>query len=98
MVTCSRQIHTLDDLRNYVNETLCNENELEIGAFHFTERILLRGSRACGVFFCLHGPRALRATAIWETDQNTILFYDSRGDRTHKTQLVCAPILEKAAA
>ena len=30
--------------------------------------------------FCLHGPRAVKLSAIWETDANTILFYGSRGE------------------
>ena len=87
------QIENLNDLRNYVHSTLCDQNELESGAFEITERILVRGKRACGIYFCLHGPRSVKLTAIWETERNTILFYGSSGERTAKTQLEAAPSL-----
>ena len=63
MLTYSRQILTLDDLRDFVNETLCHHEHLEIGAFHLSERILVRGGKPCGIHFCLHGPRAVKFTA-----------------------------------
>jgi hypothetical protein len=87
-------IENLTTLRTYVHETLCQQNELQVGAFHITERILVRGRRPCGMFFCLHGPRSVKLTAIWETDRNTILFYSSSGERVYKAQLVQAPILK----
>jgi hypothetical protein len=92
------QIHELNDLRSYVHTTLCEQNELAQGAFEITERILVRGRRPCGILFCLHGPRSVKLTAIWETDRNTVLFYGSTGERTHKTQLVSAPKLEAVPA
>ena len=87
----SLQIQNLNDHRNYVHYTLCEQNELERDAFDITERILVRGKRACGIYFCLHGPRSVKLTAIWETDRNTILFYNSQGERIHKTSLLRAP-------
>jgi hypothetical protein len=50
------------------------------------------------MFFCLHGPRAVKFSAIWETDRNQVLFYDSNGERFQKTQLLEAPSLARAAA
>lgn len=87
MLTISRQVHNLNDLRFFVNETLCHHDQLVPNEFPVTERILTRGGRPCGIFFCLHGPRSVKLTAIWETDTNTILFYGSSGERYHKTQL-----------
>lgn len=95
--SCTR-IQNLDDLRTYVNETLCQYDHLEIDAFPLTQRILVRGGQPCGVFFCLHGPRSVKFTAIWETRQNTVLFYNSTGERFHKAQLIRAPRLEAVAA
>ena len=86
-------IHDLNDLRDYVQQTLCDHNELEIGAFQMTERILIRSGAPCGLLFCLHGPRNVRLLAIWETDRNTILFYGSSGERQHRSQLISAPQL-----
>jgi len=91
-------LDNLNDLRTYVHETLCDENELEVGYYQVTERILVRGDNPCGIFFCLHGPRSVKLTAIWETDRNTILFYNSAGERTRKTELVQAPALTPALA
>jgi hypothetical protein len=90
------EIQDLDDLRSFVHSTLCEQNQLEKGAFDITERILVRGRRPCGIFFCLHGPRSVKLTAIWETQRNTILFYGSSGERTLKAQLVPAPKLALA--
>ena len=87
------QIDNLNDLRSYVHNTICQQNELQVGAFNITERMLVRGRRPCGIFFCLHGPRSVKLTAIWETDRNTILFYSSSGERVGRTQLIHAPVL-----
>lgn len=97
MVTTTHQIRSLDDLRDYVNRTLCNQYELQLDAFRLTQRILRRSGKPCGIYFCLHGPRAVKFTAIWETDRNQVLFYDSSGERFQKTQLVNAPTLGRAA-
>ena len=98
MFTSSPVIRTLDDLRDYINTILCQHNQLEIGAFPLTERILIRADRPCGIYFCLHGPRAVKFSAIWENQRNTVLFYGSTGERFHKIQLIEAPHLELAAA
>ena len=98
MHTRLSQISNLDSLRDFVNETLCEHYELKLDAFEMTERVLRRGGRPCGMYFCLHGPRAVKFTAIWETDRNRILFYGSTGERFLKTQLLVAPRLDRAAA
>ena len=98
MFTNSTVIQTLDELRDYVNTILCQHNQLEFGAFPLTERILVRCDQPCGIYFCLHGPRAVKFSAIWETQRNTVLFYGSTGERFFKVQLEEAPRLEVAAA
>lgn len=98
MLTGEQQLESLDDLRTYVHHILCQYDQLEAGAFRMTEQILLRNGKPCGLYFCLHGPRAVRFSAIWETQDNTVLFYDSSGERFQKTRLVAAPVLELAAA
>ncbi len=87
------RVSTLEELREYVYETLCSYDQLEPGIFSMTERILARRNEPCGMHFCLHGPRRVKYTGIWETDSNTILFYGSTGERFHKTQLLAAPTL-----
>jgi len=81
-------INSTDEIRDYVNFTLCENCELQPGAFPMTERALRRGGRPCGVYFCLHGPRATQFTAIWDSDRNQILFYGGNGERFLKVQLV----------
>jgi hypothetical protein len=98
MLTNMERLQNLETLRNYVNKILCLYDQLELDAFRMTERILLRGSKPCGIFFCLHGPRSVKVTAIWETERNTILFYNSTGERFHRTRLISAPALASCAA
>lgn len=98
MLTRLQQIDNLQPIRDFVNTTICTQYQLKVGAFHMTERTLTRNGKPCGVYFCLHGPRATKFTAIWETENNQILFYGSRGERFLKTQLVDAIRPESAAA
>lgn len=88
MQPAKQELSDLNELRTYVQKTLCEHNNLEMNAFSVSERILVRRQRPCGMLFCLHGPRSVRLTAVWECDQNTILFYNSAGERVGRTQLV----------
>ncbi len=96
MLPSTQRLQNLEHLREYVSRILCQHDQLELGAFRITERLLVRGG-PCGIFFCLDGPRSLKVTAVWETERNTILFYNSTGERFHRTQLTLAPRLETAA-
>ena len=98
MLTSTERLHNLESLREYVNKVLCEFDQFEIGAFRMTERLLVRGNRPCGIFFCLHGPRSVKVTAVWETESNTILFYSSTGERFQRTRLMNAPRLEREVA
>jgi hypothetical protein len=91
------QIGDLSSLREFVSNTLCQQNDFEMGVFKVTERLLVRHKRPCGIFFCLHGPRSVKLTAVWEIENNSILFYGSTGERVQKTTLSSAPALEALA-
>ena len=93
MLAQANCIRSLEELRSLVYETLCSYDQLQPGAFTMTERILVRGNLPCGIHFCLHGPRSVKYTSIWETDRNTLLFYNPTGERFHRTQLTEAPQL-----
>jgi len=97
MVECQTSIQNLEDIRQYVTQTLSNFELLRPESAHLTTRLLTRNNCPCGIYFCLHGPRAVRLTAIWETDANTILFYGSRGQRVQRTRLLAPPELDVAA-
>ncbi len=91
-------IRTLDHLRDYVYKTICEQNDLEIGAFQITERNLIKASKQCGISFCLHGPRSVQLTAIWDTETNSIRFYGSNGEKMLTTQLSLSIVPVLAAA
>jgi hypothetical protein len=92
------QLDNLDELRSYVYVTLCESESLVHGAFPMSEQFLVRNGQACGMHFCLHGPRAVKLSAIWETRTSSILFYDSTGRKFQKTQLASGFSLACAAA
>jgi hypothetical protein len=91
MPTETQRLADLSEIRNYVSKTLCEKDRLEANYFPLSEQVLVRGGAPCGVYFCLHGPRSLYLTAVWETDSNTIFFYGSRGERFRKTRLISPP-------
>ena len=86
-------IRDLSELRNYVSRILCQRNDIEVGVFQISERVLTRRGKPCGIFFCLHGPRSVKLTAIFETDKNCVLFYGSSGEKFQKTKLTQTPTL-----
>lgn len=90
MVSATCEIQSLEDLRRYVVELMCKKEQLLSDSFKLTERVLVQNGRPCGLYFCLHGPRALKISAVWETKRNTVLFYGPTGERFQKTQLVNA--------
>ena len=94
MVNSSQRLQTLEEIRHYVAHTLSNLETLEADRFQLSQQVLSRAGQPCGMYFCLQGPRALRLTAIWETDGNTILFYGSCGRRMQRTRLIESPTLE----
>ncbi len=74
-------------VRDYVNQALCELEDLEPNHFPLSERPLERAGRTCGALFVLHGPRQLQVSAVWEMERNVILFYNAVGQRCQKTQL-----------
>ena len=87
MVTFSRKIENLEDLRNYINKILCDQEHLLYGAFQMTERLLVRSGRPCGMYFCVHGPRSVKVSAVWDATSKSVLFYAATGERFHKMLL-----------
>jgi hypothetical protein len=97
MLASTLRFDSFAALRAYVEQTLCDREQLVPGAFPFTERVLTRGGKPCGRYFCVHGPRSVQVTAIWETDRNRLLFYDCAGHRFHKTRLEVSCKLQAAS-
>jgi hypothetical protein len=87
MHTAVNDVHTLDELRHFIHETLCEKENLLPDQFAMTEFPLIRGGELCGLHFSLRGPRNVRLEAIWAADQNVVYLYDARGARYAKLQL-----------
>lgn len=83
MVTCRvDSIFSFSELRQFVYQTLCQDHELLMNAFPTSEVVIRRRQgESCGVMFCLHGPRAVKFSAIWERENNRVLFYGPSGKR-----------------
>ncbi len=52
-----------------------------------TQREVVRGGKTCGIYFCLHGPRSVKLTAICDFNKNTIIYYGSDGIRRENATL-----------
>jgi hypothetical protein len=87
MSTEEHRVKSLDELREFVAKTLNDHEQFEPGAFHLFERMLHQRGRPCGIQFCLAGPRSVRLTAFWDTENQTVLFYDSAGERFRRVEL-----------
>jgi hypothetical protein len=87
MATDVAEISTLQELRALVQKTICDRHQLLLGAFRLQERLLVRHGDVCGLHFTMHGPRAVRFSAVWDAAGRTILFYDCNGERFHRTDL-----------
>lgn len=80
-------ISTLDELRKFVHETLCQRENLVRDQFRMLERELKKCGRRCGLQFSIHGPRQVRLSAVWASDRNHVFFYDASGARFMKIEL-----------
>ncbi|HVU89349.1 MAG TPA: hypothetical protein VHD36_18625 [Pirellulales bacterium] len=98
MACTAQRIDTLDNLRKFVSQTICDHEQLEADAYVMTEMVLTRSGMPCGRYYCLHGPRATKYSAIWVSERNTVLFYDSTGERFLTAEIEEAHQLELSAA
>ncbi len=89
---------TLDQLRQYVLHTLCERDRLDPDQATLRQALVRRGSRPCGLFFQVQGPRLLRTYAVWAGEEHRILFYDSTGERFAEARLSDAPDPQKLGA
>ena len=83
MLMIGLTFHHVDDdaLRAVVEQRLCEIGHLEPKQFPMTQREVNRGGKTCGIYFCVHGPRSVKLTAIYEMATHTLIFYGSDGTR-----------------
>ena len=94
MIGLSSQKIDYSSLCMTIEEKLCYLGHLEPNQFPVTQREVIRGGRTVGVYFCLHGPRSVKLTAICDCLKNTVIFYGSDGIRRESMVI---PRLRQAA-
>ncbi len=80
-------ITTVDQLREYVRQVLCQHEDLLADQCRLFVCRLLRGGKVCGLRFLVRGPRQVQLAAIWTAERNQLYFYDARGARFGKQRL-----------
>jgi hypothetical protein len=88
-------IRTIDDLRQYIHTTICHRERLKTDCFPLTEQTLRQAGIKCGILFCLHGPRQVMLTAVWDARRQTVFFYSSSGERFQTTRLRASQSLDQ---
>ena len=78
---------TVDQLRHFVHDTLCQHENLVAQQFALQTIPLTRMGGRCGLQFLLRGPRSVRLGAVWNAEQNLVYFYNARGERFLKRSL-----------
>jgi hypothetical protein len=97
MHTTVNDVHTVDELRQFIHQTLCEKENLLADQFTMSQLQLTRRNERCGLQFCLRGPRNVRLAAIWVADQNVVYLYDARGTRYAKLRLKNGLALQEQA-
>ncbi len=87
MIGFSAQQVDYDRLRSAVEQRLCEIGHLEQDQFPMTQRELQRSGKTCGIYFCVHGPRCVKLTAIFDLATRTLILYGSDGTRRESVQL-----------
>ena len=87
----------LETLKSTIENRLCEIGHLVPNQFPMTQREVIRGGKACGLYFCVHGPRSVKLTAICDFMKNTIIYYGSDGVRKASETLVVRHLAAKAA-
>lgn len=71
-----------------VEERLCELGHLVSGQFPMTQREVIRGGKTAGIYFCVHGPRSVKMTAICDYANKQVIFYGSDGIRRESMPVV----------
>ncbi len=64
-----------------VERRLCELGHLVCDQFPMTQREVVRGGKTVGIYFCVHGPRSVKLTAICDFAKKQVIFYGSDGIR-----------------
>ena len=61
-------------LSNKIEHRLCELGQLVPNQFPMTQREVVRGGKTVGVYFCVHGPRSVKLTAICDLVKKVVVF------------------------
>lgn len=81
MIGLSLPSMDLSLMRHRVENKLCELGSLEPAQFPLTQREVMRQGKTCALYFCLHGPRSVKLTAIADLKSRSLVFYGSDGVR-----------------
>ncbi|GAB5514721.1 MULTISPECIES: hypothetical protein [Rhodopirellula] len=81
MIGYSLETIDLPQLRRQVEDKLCDLGQLEPHQFPLTQREVVRRGATCGLYFCLHGPRSVKLTAIADLKTQSLVYYGVDGVR-----------------
>jgi hypothetical protein len=98
MIALSPRKINFETLCKTVEQRLCEIGHLEPHQFPMTQREVVRGGKICGVYFCVHGPRSVKLTAICDFTHNTLIYYGSDGIRRESVNVPVAQPMPMAQA
>jgi hypothetical protein len=70
-----------------VERRLCELGHLVAHQFPMTQREIVRAGKTAGVYFCVHGPRSVKLTAICDFEKQTVILYGSDGIRKESIRI-----------
>ena len=97
MLGFSSEVIDFEKLCQNIERRLCEIGHLEPNQFPMTQREVIRGGRPVGIYFCVHGPRSVKLTAICDFLKNTIIYYGSDGIRKDRERVYIRNIMPTAA-
>jgi len=83
----------VEDLAAFVRQVLCERDSLDPAQTPMFRTPMQKANRVCGLIFHVEGPRLLRTSAVWSSDDDRIIFYDSTGIRFREVNLSESPVL-----
>ncbi len=97
MISLSSEVIDFEKLCKDIERRLCELGHLEPNQFPMTQREVIRGGKPVGIYFCVHGPRSVKLTAICDLLKNTIIYYGSDGIRKDRERVFVRNIMPIAA-
>ena len=82
---------THHELQSYIHQVLCDIDRLDSSLTPVRVQPLTRAGKLCGMIFYVEGPRKLRNSAVWSSDDQRVLVYNSIGEKVMQIRLSESP-------